>query len=87
MGSVDFLQFLVGTVDFLRFLVKTVDFLTYNSMNSPILFRWWDEWWDEFPPSGIEKNKVFDRERLFDSPGRGIIISAAATIQSKQERC
>jgi len=53
--------------------------LTYNSKNSPILFRWWDE----LPPSGIEKNKVFGRERLFDSPGRGIIISAAATIQSK----
>ena len=54
-------------------------FLTYNSKNSPILFRWWDE----LPPSGIEKNKVFDGERLFDSSGRGIIISTAVTIQSK----
>ena len=53
--------------------------LTYNSKNSPILFRWWDE----LPPSGFEKNRVFGRERLFDSPGRGIIISAAVTIQSK----
>ena len=53
--------------------VRQWDFLTYNSMNSPILFRWWDE----LPPSGIEKNKVFGRERLFDSPGRGTIITRA----------
>ena len=53
--------------------------LTNNSMNSPILFRWWDE----LPPSGFEKNKVFEQERLFGSPGHDIIISATAAIQSK----
>ena len=52
-------------------------YLTYNSKNSPILFRWWDE----LPPPGFEKNKVFRREHLFESLRHGIIISAAAVIQ------
>ena len=60
-------------------VIPYISFLTHISKNSPILFRWWDE----LPPSGFEKNRVFRKEHLFDSPGRGIIISAAVTIQSK----